>query len=253
MRFLFTLLLLAALPAAAGTARHDLDGRSYHVATPAGWDGVSPLPVLIHFHGWGRTGAQVLRNQRIAAAASEAGVLLVAPDGLGKSWAFWSAEQRRDVDFTDAVLADLSARYPVARDRVFLSGFSYGGAMVWRIAMARGDAFAGYLPIAGALRGFALERPAGPARVWHVHGLEDGVMRPPVRRTDGIGAMEVWLEAQGLGPAPARAFTTGDHACRDWGDAEVRLCLHPGGHWIPRDWLAAMLPEMLGAERTAAN
>ena len=73
MRYLIAVLALWALPAAAmGPSQREcqldvpckIGARSYHVKEPDGWDGTSPLPVLIHFHGWQRTGALPVQHQR---------------------------------------------------------------------------------------------------------------------------------------------------------------------------------------------
>ena len=248
-----------AIVLAAGTARAaetcggavacELDGRRYFAQPPAGWDGVSPLPVLIHYHGWGRTGQQVLRNWRIAGPASANGLLLIAPDGLGKSWSFWSADSR-DLAFTDAVLADAARHWPIDRARVLVSGFSYGAAMVWRLACARGPDFAAYLPIAGTLRGQdRIECPGGPARVVQVFGLRDNVMRLPTGPGgDADFAVSLWRRVNATAAEPV-AVRRGRFECRVWAaeppGRDVTLCLHRGGHMIPRGWLAAMLPRLL--------
>ena len=82
--------------------------RSYHVKEPDGWDGESPLPVLVHFHGWQRTGALPVQHQRISGATRRRGVLLVAPNGMFKTWDFWSAETD-DVSFAADVIEDVKA------------------------------------------------------------------------------------------------------------------------------------------------
>lgn len=110
------------------TAPCPVGDRSYHAKVPPDWNGKDRLPVLIHFHGWGRHGEQVLRNARIADAAARHGVLLIAPNGLGRSWDFWD-EESRDVPFVDRVLEDAGRRWPTDPGRVFVSGFSYGAAM----------------------------------------------------------------------------------------------------------------------------
>ena len=85
--------------------------RSYHVKEPDDWDGVSPLPVLIHFHGWQRTGKLPVKHKRISGATRLRGVLLIAPNGNRKTWDFWHPETD-DVSFAAEVLEDVKARYP---------------------------------------------------------------------------------------------------------------------------------------------
>ena len=252
LRFLLiALILMFASPAHAACDDGGIcqvGERSYRAKLPESWDGVSPLPVLLYFHGWGRQGLNVVRNARIAEAASDAGVLLLAPDGLGKSWDFWDGESR-DVPFVGQVLADAASRWPIDRRRVIVSGFSYGAAMAWRLACAEGSAYAGFLPIAGTLwRQESLDCAGGPVRVVQVHGLKDTVMDMPTGPDADHGdAVALWRRVNGTAPAPVRRYDHARYTCRDWegGAAPVTLCTHPGGHWIPKDWLAWALPKML--------
>lgn len=108
-----------------------LGARSYHVKEPDGWDGVTPLPVLLHFHGWSRTGAVPVQHGRISGATRRRGVLLLAPNGYGRSWDFWASDTG-DVAFAAAVIEDAAKRYPIDRSRIYVSGYSYGSAMAWR-------------------------------------------------------------------------------------------------------------------------
>ena len=102
--FLFT-----AQPAFAcgDGASCEVGNRTYQTKTPPNWDGKKPLPVMLHFHGWGRTGINVIRNKRITDATDANGVLLLAPDGYGNSWSFWG-NRRDDINFAKAVIEDLS-------------------------------------------------------------------------------------------------------------------------------------------------
>ncbi|MEM9147700.1 MAG: polyhydroxybutyrate depolymerase [Pseudomonadota bacterium] len=220
--------------------------RRYRAALPEGWDGVRPLPVVLHFHGWGRQGAGVLTNPRIAGAVAEAGALLIAPDGLGKSWDFWR-DTSRDVPFVEAVLADAARRWPIDRSRIVISGFSYGAAMVLRLACAKGEAYAAYLPIAGTLWRQDEQDCVGPARVLAVHGLTDTVMDLPRGPGGEVAAGVALWRRMNMVAEPPEVSQLGAYACHSWvGQAPVRLCTHPGGHWIPRDWLGLVLPDVLG-------
>ena len=234
-----------------------LEDRTYRAQTPSTWDGKSALPVLLHFHGWGRTGLGVLRNKRIAQAANRHGVLLLAPDGLGKSWSFWGRSDR-DVRFVDAVIEDAKRRWPIDAGRVLISGFSYGGAMAWRVACARGDRYAGYLSIAGTLWNAEDEMcDGGPVRLLHVHGLKDNVMDLPLgpEDDDPLHSMTVWRRTNDCGDAPDRVLEeragTARYQCHYWdgcGGPALGICLHPSGHHIPKTWLDKALPKLLKME-----
>jgi polyhydroxybutyrate depolymerase len=230
-----------------------LGERSYHIKEPDGWDGVSPLPVLLHFHGWMRTGALPVRHARISGATRRRGVLLLAPNGRGKSWDFWRAGTE-DVAFAAAVIEDAATRYPIDRSRIYISGYSYGGAMAWRYVCEHGDGVAALLAISGSLRQ-SEACPQGPAEVRNVHGLADTVMDFPMGPGgDETYPVALWRARFGCGDGrkagqwQAVAFLqfrrTSWVDCVDGG--KVVLDLHPGGHFIPHGWIAWQLDELLG-------
>ena len=134
-----------------GDVMCDLEDRGYYVRVPDGWDGKSRLPVLLHFHGWGRQGKLIVNHSRIAGATRPRGVLLVAPNGKGRTWNFWRSETD-DVGFANRVLADVAKRFPLD-NRLFVSGYSYGSAMAWRYACASGKKITALFAVSGTLRG----------------------------------------------------------------------------------------------------
>lgn len=230
--------------------------RSYQAVTPDGWNGKDRLPVLIHFHGWGRTGTNVINNRKIAGAANETGVLLLAPNGLGKSWSFWRAPSR-DVPFVEAMIEDAAGRFPIDREQIYVSGFSYGAAMAWRLACERGADYAAFLPIAGTLWNFEeLEDCSSPVTIRHVHGLRDTVMDLPVGRGgDPLFAVSPWLARNGCKEKPDSVSTKDIFNQNIWTNCssghDVELELHNFGHIIPKGWMKRQL-ERLRYEKTAS-
>lgn len=221
----------------------EVGDRSYHVREPENWDGKSPLPILIHFHGWGRTGLGVIRNKRVWRAADEKGVLLVAPNGRHKSWNFWGSNDR-DIQFTLSMLDNIKDRYPVDPDRIWVSGFSYGSAMAWRLACNEGNRFTAFFPIAGAFwNQDSVDCSSGPVDFRHVHGLKDSVMElPSGTGSDPSLGVSLWRRINECGETADRMVQESNDECHVWSrcgsQREVQICLHTGGHWIPKDWIA---------------
>ncbi len=230
--------------------------RSYAARTPDGWNGTDPLPVLIHFHGWGRQGRTPIRSPRVFGATNDTGVLLLAPDGLRKSWAFWQREDR-DIRFTEAVLADAERRWPIDRSKVYLSGYSFGSLMALAVACDSGDKYAGVLGIGGLLD---YARPSrcdtGPVTIRNVHGLRDTVIDLPTRGEDDPAiAMLPWVQIGGCdpeqrtatkvsAPAPIREYT--EHRWTDCQNGkEVQIDIHGRGHFIPKGWIKRQLEDLL--------
>lgn len=254
---LLAFFLLFAAPAFSEVPCHgetacQLGERSYHVLEPDGWDGKSPLPVLLHFHGWKRQGDLIVKHGRIAGATQKRGVLLLAPNGQERTWNFWGPETP-DVSFAAAVIEDAASRYPIDRDQIFVSGYSYGGAMAWRYVCQNGTGVAALLAVAGTL-GQDESCPEAPKEVRHVHGLSDTVMTFPMGPGgDTTYPVALWRQAyecaQGV-PGGNWQVTEHDQFTRTtWRDCNsggpVTLDLHARGHFIPRGWIARQLDELM--------
>lgn len=226
--------------------------RSYHVKEPDGWDGKSPLPVLLHFHGWQRQGTLIVQHQRISGATRRRGVLLVAPNGARRTWDFWHSGTP-DVDFARSVLEDVKKRYPVIADQVFVSGYSWGSNMAWRFVCEDGADVAALLAISGTLDQNE-DCATAPREVRQVYGLNDQVLRFPYGPGgDTTYPVQLWRDAfqcgdgQATGPWNAVDFLTLQRTVWDTcEDGRVSLDIHPGGHFIPHGWIARQLDELLG-------
>lgn len=243
----------------SSTAPCKLGDRSYHLRVPETWDGKTPLPVLLHFHGWGRQGDVPVRHRHVGAAASEAGALLVAPDGLGKSWAFWQPGSR-DTDFALAVLADVEKMLPIDRSRLFVSGYSWGSSMAWRFSCEAGQHVTALLGISGTFNDQSETCQTGPVEVRHVHGLKDTVMDFPYGPGgDETGPVRLWLRENGCDRDPddvAKWETSMRYTHYVWDDCasgkSVRLDVHGGGHRIAPGWLARQLRDLLDSNDPAS-
>ena len=255
MKYLFASLLLFPTLAAAceGPTPCPLGDRSYHVKTPDGWDGTTPMPVLLHFHGWARTGALPVNHQRISGHTRRRGVLLLAPNGNNKTWDFWGGRSD-DVDFAAAVIEDAAKRYPIDRSQIYISGYSYGAAMAWRYACENGNDVAALLAISGTIPQ-SETCPQAPREVRHVHGLKDNVLSYPLGpNNDQTYPVALWRslfkcsDSREASTWNARDFLSFTRtAWRDCAQSHtVILDTHPGGHFIPHGWIGWQLDQLMG-------
>lgn len=250
------LMMLATAGAAqdcAGATACTLDNRSYHVRLPDNWDGQSALPVLLHFHGWGRQGDLIVSHQRISGHTRRRGVLLVAPNGLGRTWDFWNNDGR-DTPFAAAVIEDVANRFPIDRNQIFVSGYSYGAAMAWRYVCENGDGVAALLAISGTISQNETCAQA-PKEVRQVYGFKDNVMRFPWGPdNDETHAVALWRDKFNCDGMTKGAewqvvnFLKFDR--RLWTNCanghRITLDLHPGGHFIPHGWIGWQLDQLMG-------
>lgn len=257
---LAAVLLAWVLMAGGATACPGLDpctveGGAYYALPPPGWDGSSPLPATIFFHGYKAPAAGFARDEPFRAAFAAEGVLLVLPVGINDTWAHHgSPSQARDeLAFMDAVRADLLDRLPIDTHRLLVTGFSQGGSMVWELACYRGRDYTAFAPIAGAFwEPLPASCPGGPIDLRHVHGTRDRTVPMAGRliagrfhQGDVLRSLAILRRADGCAEAPDRAENEpAGLVCEIWdrcsSGREMRLCLHGGEHIMPTGWVASI-------------
>jgi polyhydroxybutyrate depolymerase len=228
--------------------------RAFDLELPASWDGASPLPVVIAYHGGGgnREGAPRVTCPGgdlddpgcIDAIARARGYAVVYPDGTGsrplrdvRTWngggggpgAYCAsgpacARDIDDIDYTDDLLAEVGAAIPIDPRRVFATGLSNGGAMSHRIGCERTATFAAIAPVGGANQHADGGGACGAMPVLHIHGTEDdcwpfgggtgGCLEQSGRKTSVDETMAGWAARNGC----AITFTDAPIPDRDPGD-----------------------------------
>ena len=193
VRFL-TLLALATLLAACSRApvtpgTFVVGGaRPALVVPPPDHDPTVPTPLLVMLHGYQSSADQVERAFPLATAAEVLGVTVVRPQGAIDSLSrrFWNASEAccnlygfpvDDVGYLTRLIDEIAD--VIAVSEVMLFGHSNGGFMAYRLACDFPDRFSAVVTIAGALDTGPVPTCGveGPARVLHIHGTEDRVIR----------------------------------------------------------------------------
>jgi len=171
-----------ALPSTAASPTAD---RPYGLKVPAGYDGSHPVPLVVLLHGYGSNGAQQAGYFGLPAEADKAGFLLAYPDGTRDrlSRRFWNATDAccdffhsgvDDVAYLDAVIAEISSKYPIDPARIYVVGHSNGAFMAHRYACDRASKVAAIVTLAGMQWKDPGKCPAGsPVSLLHVHGRND--------------------------------------------------------------------------------
>ena len=261
--------------------------RRYLVHVPPQYDGKTPLPVVVMLHGGGGTGKAAATETGWGAKADEAQFLAVFPDAMppnparrssfGRNPQLWNdgserfyAGQNRvdDVGFLAAMLVDLEARFAVDTRRIFVTGFSNGASMAFRLGAELSERIAAIAPVAGACwpEKVALRR-AVP--MYSITGTEDplnliegGVPRLATGGSDRVRAKPKppvrdsilkWVKAIGGPTTPSSTSETNGVRIESYGPgrdgAEVIYVTVDGlGHNWPGG--KGLLPEFLVGKRS---
>ena len=121
--------------------------RKYILRVPDGYDENQPYRLVLAYAWSGASASQVVSaNYFTFATLDPKNTVFVAPeasDGAGT----WS---NGDVQFTDAVLAQIEGALCIDQTRVFASGFSFGGAMAMALGCTRAEVFRAVAFFSGA-------------------------------------------------------------------------------------------------------
>jgi polyhydroxybutyrate depolymerase len=144
-----------ALPRGAVTAA---TARNSIVYVPPGYDASRPTPVIVALHGRPGTGAGMASLTRLNAVADRHNFIVVYPDGLRNEWnsvgdlvGLEADYPQDDVRFLGDLVDDLRLDLNIDPNRQYITGFSNGAIMTYRMACSASDKFAAFAPVGGAL------------------------------------------------------------------------------------------------------
>jgi polyhydroxybutyrate depolymerase len=152
--------------------------RRFQLTVPEGYDGTTPLPVVLGLHAL-TVSHQVVANMiGFADMAERYEFIGVAPsgrlDGTTPYWLAAPAPDNYDITFIDELLDRLEADLCVDPSRVFATGMSNGGQMSSLLACRLPDRFAAVAPVAGVE--FYESCEDGPVPVIAFHGRADPIV-----------------------------------------------------------------------------
>ena len=157
-------------------------GRQYRLSVPRADAGVA-LPVLMAFHGGDGRDYPFPQQQKFEELVEAEGVIAVyplselVPANEGEWQLNTSESSTQDIDFVEALIDDLSARYCVDANRIYATGYSLGSMFTYELACHLSSRFA-------AIASFAGTMPVEPnscvlednVPILHIHGRDDSII-----------------------------------------------------------------------------
>ena len=243
--------------------------RSMLLHLSRGFDPATPAPLVFVLHGSGGTGADILRDSRLAETADRHGFIVAAPDaGIPVERGFvWNVPgvptvtgkipgpgDADDVAYLKAAIDDLAAQGCVDPARVYVTGLSGGGRMASWLGCVAADRFAAIAPVVGLRAGRPDEgdpirpdprtcRPSRPMPVIAFAGDADttnpiGGGGAGYWRYTQHAAEQRWAQLNGCTEVrPTRWITPtvyeeGYAACRSGADVLARITRGGGHSWV---------------------
>ena len=137
--------------------------------------------LVMNYHGYQNTALRTAQRTHMGVVADRAGFILVFPQGVGNppSWnagvgAYGPTGDANDVQFTSDLISYFEHNYCVDAHRVYVTGYSLGGGMAYRIACTLSNQIAAFATVAGAFYRIPGGcNPSRPIPVLEIHGQAD--------------------------------------------------------------------------------
>ncbi len=157
------------------------------------------LPLVIVLHGFNGNADQAEEMSGMSWKADAENFIVVYPEGTEgpEERAYsWNAENCcaeayyegvDDIGFIRALIEKLSKDHPVDPERIYVTGFSNGGMMTYRLACMLSDKIAAIAPVSGSLNDADCS-PTHPVSVLAFHGTADDriLYKGGVSPVDGV-------------------------------------------------------------------
>lgn len=192
--------------------------RPYVLRTPTDYDQTHPYRLIIGFHGAGGKGTDIAPSFFGLWELSQGSTIFAAPTAVDGTW-----KPNIDVTMVSDLVKQLSDDLCIDPQRVFIEGFSHGGAMVWTLACASPGAFRAAIVHSGG--GLSMPQSCEPIPFFSALGNDgsgQGMSSDYFAKTNGCT-----VETMPMPPA-------GGHVCTDYKGCSpgfpVRWCDYDGGH-----------------------
>ena len=215
--------------------------RTTILGLPSNYNPNTPYRLIFAFHGWGGNGSQVAGSGNNGyygiRAQSNNQAIFFAPDGSDDppNGLGWPNDNGADMAFIRAMVTWAKDNLCVDQNRIFATGFSYGGMISNLIGCQMSDVFRAVAPMAGmfnvyGMPGSSLCANQRNVATWVAHGDMDTV----VATSGGAAARDYFL---GVNHCTMTSATTTPTPCVAYAGCDqgypVHWCQFSGAHTPP--------------------
>ena len=154
--------------------------RTFLVHLPPSY-GTQFQALVINYHGYDNTAQRTAQHTNMGAEADRAGFILVFPQAVDSppSWDagighYGPTGDADDVQFTRDLMSYMENNYCVDTHRIYVTGYSEGGGMVYRLACELSQQIAAFATVEGAFYHVPGGcNPSRPVPFLEIHGQAD--------------------------------------------------------------------------------
>ena len=206
--------------------------------------------LVINYHGYDNTAQRTAQHTNMGAEADKEGFILVFPQAVDSppSWDagighFGPTGDADDVQFTRDLIGYMENNYCVDTHRIYVTGYSEGGGMVYRLACELSQQIAAFATVEGAFYHVPGGcNPSRPVPFLEMHGQADQLA--PYNGNPGMGMASVqtilnlWLGIDRCQSANKVIFQKDDVTGIEWpscasGTVVEHYRISDGGHTWP--------------------
>ena len=161
---------------------HNNIQREFYLHIPDNLPANSPIVYVLH--GWGGSGSGIMTNTAFNILSDQHNFAVCYPTALidgdsgSSGLTSWNCSGLSDVNFIHALNDSLHTQYQFDEDRIFATGFSYGGDMSFHLARCQNsNIFDAIAPLAGTIFDYMnICSPSTNISILVLHGTNDNVI-----------------------------------------------------------------------------
>ncbi len=216
--------------------------REYILSVPGNYDNTKPYKLIIAYHQLDGDDNQMYNNKyyHLQPLANDT-TIFVAPNGQknGANCSSapscgWPNPNGSDIALADAVVAAVKENFCVDTQRIFATGWSYGGSMSYKTACERplgtGNGFIRGIAVYSGAQLSGMCTPSKSVAYYGSHGTNDSVLN----YDGGVTLSHNFATANGCTWMDPTKVTTGNHVCANFGGCgagyPVEFCSFNGPH-----------------------
>ena len=166
------------------TIVYDGINREYLLYIPDSYDGISSIPLMLNFHGFGGSASDHMIKADMRSLAESDTFILVYPQGsYFNGYPHWNAcptgvDNKSDTDdfgFVESMINEISSQFNVDMERIYAAGYSNGSMMAYGLANYKSELIAAVASVSGGMLD-CTGNTSHPMPIVHLHGTSDIIL-----------------------------------------------------------------------------